>query len=129
MSYSKICGQELQADLERQQRVKINSVLIDARDNENRAKLIAEGAAAVEEAQRMGEMASCLQYHQVPTDGNHKELREEIYSNQGQEGERTQKSSASPLKSTAIKSPWIEHTEDTLKPLSWTPSTRRRGNN
>ena len=109
--------------------MKINSVLIDARDNENRAKLIVEGAAAVEEAQRMGEIASRLQYYRVPTDGDDKELREEIHSNQGQEGEQARKSSAAPLNSTAqsMKSPWTEHTEDTLQPLSWTPSARRRG--
>ena len=38
-----------------QRRVKINSVLIDVRDNENRAKLSVEGAAAVGEVQRIGE--------------------------------------------------------------------------
>ena len=117
----------------------MNAALIDARDDENRAKLIAEGAAAVEEAQRvtveqtMGEISnqrSRLRYPQVSTDDDHKELkvREKIRSGQGQE--QTRESSASPLSSAAhpvIESPWIEHSEDTLKPKSWAPTTRRRG--
>ena len=115
----------------------MNAALIDARDDENRAKLIAEGAAAVEEAQRMtveqtmGEISnqtSRLRHPRVSTDDDHKKPREEIRSGQGQE--QTRESSASPLSSAAhpvLESPWIEHSEDTLKPKSWTPTTRRRG--
>ena len=66
-----------------QRRVKINLVLIDVRANENRAKLIVEGAAAVGEAQRIGEIAS----------------RRYILTRE--EGQRVRNASTSPLKSTA----------------------------
>ncbi|KAF8345311.1 hypothetical protein F5887DRAFT_951833 [Amanita rubescens] len=129
--------EELQADFDRQQRVKMNAALIDARDNENRAKLIAEGAVAVEEAHRMTvEQATeelvnqrgPLGYHlEVSTDGDKKELREEMHSEQEQVEQAQNSVPASPLNSTGQSkvSPWVEHTEDT--PNSWTPLTRRRG--
>ncbi len=66
-----------------------------------------------------------LGYHQVSTNGDKKELREEMHSEQEQ-GEQAH-NSVPALKSTGQSkdSPWVEHTEDT--PNSWTPLTRRRG--
>ena len=112
----------------------MNAALIDVRDNEDRANIIVEGAAAVEEAHRMtkdqpteelaNQTGPILGYHQVSTDGDKKARREEKHPEQEQ-GEQARSSVPAPPSGQSEEPPWVEHTEDTLN--SWTPLTRRRG--
>ncbi|KAF8631343.1 hypothetical protein AX15_002455 [Amanita polypyramis BW_CC] len=144
--------EELQVDLERQQRVKADAALIEARDNENRVRSIAEGAAAVEEAQRTRieqvtndeqserlspertTSTSPLQYDKAPSHENQPETKqqegqEEVCLQQDHEVVRKTEtdSEGHGVVGKLTESPWVKHTEETLKPQEWAPQMRSRG--
>ncbi|KAF8637886.1 hypothetical protein AX17_002509 [Amanita inopinata Kibby_2008] len=125
----------------------MNAALIEARDNERRAKLIAEGTAAIAEARKRGLQQAAQEgerplqsqpqttpsYHEVqiesdqpgPTQLQQEQLapetslpKNEEHGNQSSRPHSTEESS---------ESPWVEHTPETLKPQAWTPTSRSRG--
>ncbi|KAM6503624.1 hypothetical protein JOM56_000567 [Amanita muscaria] len=120
---------ELEDDLARQIRIRSNASMIEARDNDERARMIEEGAVAVGEA-RQSRMEHILQESArdeiLPprqADMNHKQGQEEEQpSETGDENETVRQKP----QSESTSSPWIEHTEDTLKPQEWTPRSRSR---
>ncbi|KAK2464556.1 hypothetical protein APHAL10511_003414 [Amanita phalloides] len=127
--------EELHADYARQQRVNMNAAIIEARDNESRAKLISEGVAAVEEAQRATatDEKSTLAPEQFNRDGwgGQEEDPRLEQEGRGQETQNPTEQSDSTTPTVLLtehsdESPWVEHTTETLKPQSWSPRTRRR---
>jgi NADH dehydrogenase [ubiquinone] 1 alpha subcomplex assembly factor 2 len=99
-----VTTQELQADLARQQRVKTNVAILEARDKEERAQM-----------ERLVAPSHPSETEQSPSASQNVPM-----------SQRVERPASDQQPEPQTRDPWAEATKRSDEPRSWTPVTRRR---